>query len=134
MNQITITRQQLIDKAACDLAIADLDKLGVENITIASWNRAAQGFVLGSKIGRLYLIWLYDEGLLPLYSMRGANLRGANLNGADLRGADLNGANLRWANLNGANLNGANLNGADLRGADFNKYTEWPEGYPVPKF
>ncbi len=60
--------------------------------------------------------WL--GGVLPLWSLAGADLAHANLEGAYLRGADLFGANLSDANLHGADLYGANLRCASVRGAD----------------
>ena len=84
-------------------------------------------------LSRTYLWWLWQHGLVPMCSVRGADLRGAYLRGADLRGAYLRGADpallveygaylrgadLRGATLTDANLTGANLTGADLRGAN----------------
>jgi uncharacterized protein YjbI with pentapeptide repeats len=73
--------------------------------------------------GRLWLMWGVHRRIVPLFSMRDAdlsetNLRDADLSETDLRGADLHGANLHGANLRGAGLSETDLRGANLRGAD----------------
>ena len=53
---------------------------------------------------RQYFGWAITAGLVPMWSMREADLSRANLWGANLRGANLWGANLVEANLRGAIL------------------------------
>lgn len=48
--------------------------------------------------------WAYVEGLVPVFSMRRANLRGAILSGSILSNSNLSGSDLRGSNLRGALL------------------------------
>ena len=61
--------------------------------------------------------WAVYCGIIPSWSMSGANLSGVNLAGANLQEADLREADLRGANLTGAHLHHTDLYEADLRGA-----------------
>ena len=97
---------------------------------------------------RKHLSWAVQAGLIPLWSMFGADLAGINLRQVELIGADMENANLTGAclaevlfpgarlvnaclvdadltnaclvgaNLAGANLAGANLTNANLTGAN----------------
>ena len=72
--------------------------------------------------------WLIDDGLLPMWSLKGANLTRANLTGANLDGANLAGADLTGAYLDGAYLTGAYLDGAYLDGA-YRPSNSVPDGW-----
>lgn len=94
-----ITIQQLEERNACKEArIAFRDAVGEKTADI-EWNPAAQGWLLADPIWRRWFGWAYRNGLLPLWS---------------LSGADLSEANLRWA---------------DLRRATWNEYTIWTQGF-----
>ena len=84
---------------------------------IVTWSLDDQLALLHTDCRR-YLGWAVHRGLLPYWSLSGADLRGADLRGADLSDADLRGANLRDANLREAVLRDADLRGAKLSGAD----------------
>jgi hypothetical protein len=114
--KITITVAQLREKGACASGIKEFtDQYGEE--AEIEWTAETQVDFIKSPL-RKYFGWAVDNNLIPMWSMRGANLRGANLEGANLWGADLRGANLEGADLEGANLEGADLRGANLWGAN----------------
>jgi uncharacterized protein YjbI with pentapeptide repeats len=114
--QLKLTVQQLEDAAACDEGVALFREIFGEE-GVADWTPEKQIEVLKGPLGK-HLGWAFEQGLVPLWCLRGADLEKVDLSGANLRGANLRGANLRGANLRDANLSDANLRGADLRGAD----------------
>ena len=106
--KIIITRQDLINAGDCGMGREILDDFGLDQIEFY-WSKAAQGFVLGNSIGKQWMTWLVNKGLLPLWSFCKADLKQVDLREADLREAILWGANLWGANLWEANLWEANL-------------------------
>jgi len=91
------------------------------------WDIVCQYLMLANHYWRPWWGWFVYAGLIPAWSMHGADMRDTDLRNADLRGADLQcadlshadlrGANLTNADLRGANLTDTNLRYADLRGA-----------------
>ena len=121
-----ITAEDLRGKNACQEGIDDFLRVYPDGVANIKWTLQAQLFLIRSEF-RKWFGWTVRKGLLPMYSMQGANLAGANLERADLReanlweanlaAADLREADLREANLAAANLVAANLVGAYLAGA-----------------
>ena len=111
-----ITKKLLEEKDACVEGLACFNAAFPNGIDLKDWTVEKQIEVLKSDL-RKYIGWAFVRGIIPLWSMQGANLEGANLGGAYLGGANLGGANLGGAYLGGANLEGANLGGANLEGA-----------------
>ena len=66
------------------------------------WDEWAQAAVISHPILGQYMGWLWAMGIVPAWSMSGANLSSANLSSADLSGATLSGATLCRADLRGA--------------------------------
>ena len=124
--KLTITVKQLESLSACSEGVALFKKIYGDK-AIIKWTLEAQLELIKSPMGR-YLGWAFWSKLLPLWSMRYANLSGADLRSTNLSCADLSSANLRsadlsyadlsYANLSGANLRSANLSCADLRSAN----------------
>jgi uncharacterized protein YjbI with pentapeptide repeats len=83
-NAMKITVEQLREHEACQEGIdAFLDVFGQEaNI---EWTVEKQIELYTTTELKKYLYWAYEEKILPLFSMRGADLRGADLCEADLR-------------------------------------------------
>ena len=133
-----ITKKLLEEKDACVEGLACFNATFPDGIDLKDWTVEKQIEVLKSDL-RKYIGWAFVRGIIPLWSMQGANLEGANLGGAYLGGANLGGANLGGAYLEGANLEGANLGGANLLranlegaylgGAKYDKYTIFPAGF-----
>jgi len=116
---VIITVDDLEHASACQEYIGKFIEAASGNETAdIEFNKAAQGLLLGDPVWRQVFGWAVRVGLIPMWSMYGANLSHADLSHADLRGADL-----YSADLYGANLYGANLHDADLRSANL------PEGY-----
>ena len=113
---VTVTVADLKRLGACLAGVARFRERFGEEVTL-DWTPAVQLEVLRGPLGK-YLGWACRQGLLSLWSLRGADLSDADLSGVDLSGVDLGGANLSDANLRDTNLSGANLRGANLRGAD----------------
>ena len=141
---ITITKQQLNILGACTKGICELENVfgGNAESWSVEWTRNKQIELISTPLG-IYLGWAFTKGLIPQWSMNGADLRHANLRYITLRAADLSCADLSYtdlscadlsytdlsytdlshANLSGANLSGANLSCADLSCADLS-YTD----------
>ena len=106
----TITKQMLIDKAACPEWI---DKFhyrkpeGLKIHTIADILDAIKYGGFGPVVS-----WLIKLDVVDKLDLTRANLTGANLTRANLTGANLREADLREADLTGADLTGADLTGA----------------------
>jgi hypothetical protein len=117
---VEIRRAELDAREACREGLRLFDAIaglaGTPGLLCVEWSPLAQVW-LGAA-GPLFAFWLYEQGLVPQVSLRGADLGGADLRGAYLRGAYLGAADLGGADLGGADLRGADLRGADLRGAD----------------
>jgi len=149
--QLFLSRTDLTRAGACPEGIKRFNELFPQGLA-TPWTVTHQLWAAWAEPA--FYSWLRDKGLLPVLSMRGANLSGANLSRADLSRANLSGANLSGANLSGAdlsranlsraNLSGANLSRAnlsranlygadlyeaDLRGADLGQYERGPSGY-----
>ena len=122
-----ITKKLLEERDACAEGLACFNATFPDGIDLKDWTAEKQIEVLKSDL-REYIGWAFVRGIIPLWSMQGANLLRANLEGAYLEGANLlraylegaylGGANLEGANLEGANLLRANLEGANLEGAN----------------
>ena len=113
-----ITKKLLEEKDACVEGLACFNATFPNGIDLKDWTVEKQIEVLKSDL-RKYIGWAFVRGIIPLWSMQGANLEGANLGGANLEGAY----------LGGAYLEGANLEGAYLGGAKYDKYTIFPAGF-----
>jgi len=114
----TITRDDLIKAGAYCSGLEAFDKHFPDGICVPHWSKWCQAIVLGTDDLRQHWAWAVFAGVIPSWSLSGANLSRAYLSGADLSGADLSGASLSGANLSGASLSGAYLSGANLSGAD----------------
>jgi uncharacterized protein YjbI with pentapeptide repeats len=117
---VLITRKYLKEKNACTNGISAFDSVFPQGFDLKDWTVEKQIEILKSDL-RIYIGWAFARGIVPLWSMEGANLGGANLGGANLEGAYLGGANLEGAYLEGANLERANLEGANLEGANLER-------------
>ena len=113
--KLTLSVKQLEDASACFEAIIAFRQVYGEAAEV-EWTKEAQVEILRGPLGK-YLGWAFRAGLLPMWSLDGANLDGANLDGANLTGAYLTGASLARANLARANFTGASLARANLTGA-----------------
>ena len=125
--KVKILRKTLVEHRACSEVLEWFDELvlsmGQEVDLEFEWDALSMVWSLKYEDSRTWVRWAISEGILPSWSLRGADLSGANLYGADLygaclRGANLYGANLSDANLRDADLSGANLQDANLRGAN----------------
>ena len=94
---VWISRQQLTDAHACreGLAMFDHLKVGQDERRISrglkpraklrlEWS--ALSFMWLEAEGRRFASWMFQHGIVPMPSFRGANLGGANLSGAYLVG------------------------------------------------
>ena len=115
---VRITKKLLEEKEACAEWLACFNATFPDGIDLKDWTAEKQIEVLKSDL-RKYIGWAFARGIIPLWSMQGANLEGAYLGGANLGGAY----------LEGANLEGANLEGAYLGGARYDEYTVFPLGF-----
>lgn len=135
--EITITVDDIRNAGGKCSGIEEFKEIYGDSATL-KWSREFQIELLKTSKLKRYFGWAVAVGLLPIWSMRGANLRGADLYGADLcmadlsradlRGADLRGADLCGADLRWADLSGADLGGADLYGIITNEHTILPDG------
>ena len=114
MKEITITLQDLEDKAACPWWKRAFALRFPNGLTVKSSQELADVLNYGGMGPVAY--WASCKFGFTL-DLRGADLMGATLRGADLMGAYLEGANLRRADLREADLREADLRRADLRGA-----------------
>ena len=115
-----ITKAQLLAPGAtkaCAEGVADFAKVFPKGLDLTKWTPTMQALCLGTDL-RTQMGWAWQNGWVPMWTMRGWDLRGANLRYANLQGADLQDADLRYANLQDADLRYANLQGADLQGAN----------------
>ena len=140
---IYLVRSHLVEAKACPEGLAMFDEYaalqGRTKSLRLTW--AHMLWAASDERSRGFVQWAQEMGMLPRFSLYGADLRGADLRGADLSGANLRGANLYGANLRGANLSGAdlsvadlygaNLRGANLSGADLRGCSRWSHD-PVP--
>lgn len=133
MIYVYLSRKTLVRYEACSEGLALFDSLakaqGRKDRVRVRWSPLAQVWLARDYPG--FSAWLFDHGLIPRVSLRGADLRGAYLSGADLSGAYLRGADLRGADLSGADLSGADLNGADLNGAERYNWDTRVDGWRV---
>ncbi len=113
---IRVTAQMLLDADACEAGVLAF-KATYPRGYRGPWSREILLTVLRTEMRR-YVGWGVEKGIIPMWSLSGADLSGADLSGADLRRADLRRADLSGADLYGANLSGADLRRADLRRAD----------------
>ena len=107
---LLLTADMLREAGACESGLAAFEA-AFPGGYYGPWTRDTLLETLRSPL-RAYLGWGFENHLIPMWSLRFADLRNADLSGADLSGADL-----RGADLNGADLRNAGLNGADLSGA-----------------
>ena len=112
-----ITKKLLEEKEACDEGLACFNATFPDGIDLKDWTAEKQIEVLKSDL-RKYIGWAFARGIIPLWSMQGANLGRANLVRANLYSANLESANLVRANLESANLENANLENANLYSAN----------------
>ena len=122
---IKITIEMLKKKEACLEGIKEFEKIfGLE--TKLEWTKEKQIELFKTPLCK-YIMWAVNKGIIPLWSMAGANMAGANMAGADMTdadmaranmaGADMANANMARANMAGANMARANMAGADMTGA-----------------
>jgi len=122
--KIKIRRKTLVEHRACSEGLEWFDEMKERmgapknKVLVIEWDALSMVWSLTDEDSRSWVRWAINEGILPSWSLRGADLRGADLSGADLSGADLSRAILSDAYLIGADLYGAYLQGADLQGAD----------------
>lgn len=81
-----ITKKLLEEKNACAEGLACFNAAFHKGIDLKDWTVEKQIEVLRSDL-RVYIGWAFERGIIPLWSMQGANLGGANLEGANLGGA-----------------------------------------------
>ena len=86
-----ITKKLLEEKEACAEGLACFNFAFPNGIDLKDWTVEKQIEVLKSDL-RKYIGWAFVRGIIPLWSMQGANLLRANLGGAYLEGAYLEGA------------------------------------------
>ena len=82
-----ITVQDLENKRACQLGIRLFQKIYGDEHEF-DWTLGKQIEIIKSPLGK-YFGWAVYNGLLPMWSMAGANLAGADLANANLTRADL---------------------------------------------
>ena len=111
-----VTVEMLRSVRACKPAI-EVFQSTFGDVAEMDWTQEKQIEIMRGPMGK-YIGWAYQNNLIPLWSMRKADLSEANLGGANLSWANLSEANLSEANLGGANLSGANLAEANLGGAN----------------
>ena len=110
MITVTITRQTLTAAEVCDDGLALYDSIKRDQDALRTalgkrpckhlhlpWTPLAQVWLAVAHPG--FFRWLYDQGIVPMLTLRRADLRGTDLSGADLYGADLYGADLYGADL-----------------------------------
>ena len=102
-----VTVEMLRSVRACEPAVTLFHSM-FGDVAEMDWTRGKQIEIMRGPLGK-YIGWAYQNNLIPLWSMRKADLSEADLSKADLRWADLSEANLRWANLSEANLEGARV-------------------------
>jgi uncharacterized protein YjbI with pentapeptide repeats len=95
-----ITEQTLKDKSACSDGVKAFNDMFPDGFDRSDWTQEKQIEILKSPLGR-YLGWAHVKGIVPVWSMQGANLEGAY------------------------------LGRANLEGARYTKYTAWPEGFNI---
>mgnify|MGYP003564052486 CR=1 FL=1 len=115
---VILTRDAVVGAGACADGMMAWDEYldGGDAHATGGWTRDVQILALHTPLRR-YLGWAWDRGVLPMWSMAGADLTGANLSEADLIEADLSGANLTEADLSGADLPDGWRDVADCTGA-----------------
>ena len=134
-----ITKELLEEKRACADGFKAFNRFYPNGFDLSLWDKEVQIKIITKTRLRKYIGWAHEVGLIPIWSMRSADLRSANLTSANLRSADLTSANLRSANLRSANLTSAdlrwanltsaNLTSANLTSAYYTKYTSLPAGF-----
>ena len=105
---VRITKKLLEEKEACAEGLACFNFAFPNGIDLKDWTVEKQIEVLKSDL-RKYIGWAFVRGIIPLWSMQGANLEGAYLRYAYLGGANLRDANLRDAYLGGAKIGRAHV-------------------------
>ena len=86
-----ITKKLLEEKEACAEGLACFNATFPDGIDLKDWTAEKQIEVLKSDL-RKYIGWAFARGIIPLWSMQGANLGRANLVRANLEDAYLGGA------------------------------------------
>ena len=120
---VRITRQELVNHAACREGIALFERIAPSGILeIPEWTTLHALWLAVAEPS--HCGWLVGRGIIPRADLTGADLRDANLTGADLRDA-----NLRDADLTGADLRDANLRYANLTGAFVGEQGQAPAGW-----
>ena len=76
-----ITKKLLEEKDACAEGLACFNATFPDGIDLKDWTAEKQIEVLKSDL-RKYIGWAFARGIIPLWSMQGANLEGAYLGGA----------------------------------------------------
>lgn len=91
---VVLTRQALVDRAACPEGLALFDAIAPSGVWRGEWT-LLHGLWLAVAYPA-FAAWARDNGLVPWIVARRANLYGANLYGANLRGAYLYAAPSGW--------------------------------------
>lgn len=112
---ITFTLDDLRRLEACEDGVEEFIRHYGEQVEL-NWTLEAQIEAIQGPLRR-YMGWAWHHNVLPMWSMRGADLGRATLTRATLTRANLRGADLRGADLTGATLFGATLFGAILTDA-----------------
>ena len=139
----TITAESLEQMGACREAVEMFRRDFPDGYDLARWTREEQLRMVRTE-WRRYLGWAWMKMVVPIWTMRDADLSGADLSAADLSGcdlsrsdlsdadlgdADLSGCDLSRSDLSGADLSDADLRDADLSGARWCTCTRWPAGF-----
>jgi len=80
---VRITKKLLEEKEACAEGLACFNATFPDGIDLKDWTAEKQIEVLKSDL-RKYIGWAFARGIIPLWSMQGANLGRANLVRANL--------------------------------------------------
>ena len=98
---VWLDRDTLVQHGACPDGLAVFDALSALQArpggrVLIRWDPLTE--VWSRAVLRGHVGWLFERGLVPRMSLRGADLAYADLHRANLRGASLHRANLRGAN------------------------------------
>lgn len=79
MITVSITREELVEKNACKRGMEYFDVHYPNGRASIEWITEQQIKLLGNPEAAEWVFWLNEEGLLPQWSLRGADLREVNM-------------------------------------------------------